>query len=194
MRSTFLALAVLLSVLPTAVQADTYRIDPSHSSVSFSVRHMMISAVRGSFGGFSGMFTYSKGEPTEWRVEAEIRTASVNTHDERRDAHLRNPDFFDVDQFPTMTFASTGVEAHGGAYRLHGDLTMLGVTRPVVLDLEFSGAVTDPWGNPRVGFSARGKLDRKDWGMTWSQTLDAGGLVVGNEIRIELEIQGIKES
>ena len=194
MNKTMLAAAVLLLVLPVAAQAATFKVDTSHSAVTFSVRHMMISTVRGSFGDFDGSFTYVKGAPAEWHVAAEIRTASVNTNDEKRDDHLRNPDFFDVEKFPTMSFKSTKVEPAGSNYKLHGELTMLGVTRPVILDLEITGEVTDPWGNPRVGFSARGKIDRKDWGMTWSRAMDTGGVMVGNEIGIELEIQGIKES
>lgn len=194
MTKTMLVAAALMLALPAAAQAATFKIDQSHSAVTFTVRHMMISTVRGSFGDFDGSFTYVKGKPADWKVTAEVRTASVNTNDEKRDDHLRNPDFFDVEKHPTMTFTSTKVESAGSNYKLHGELTMLGVTRPVVLDLEITGEVTDPWGNPRVGFSARGKIDRKDWGMTWSRALDTGGVMVGNEIGIELEIQGIKES
>jgi polyisoprenoid-binding protein YceI len=193
MRMILISSFALLLAFSATTQAATFAIDPSHSTVGFSVRHMMISTVRGLFGEFSGTFTYAKGKPDTWRVEAEIQTASVSTNDERRDAHLRNPDFFDVENFPVMTFTSNKVEPHADAYRLHGDLTMLDVTKPVVLDLELTGEVTDPWGNLRVGFSARGKIDRKQWGMTWSQSLDAGGLVVGDEVTIELEIQGIME-
>jgi polyisoprenoid-binding protein YceI len=194
MRKIVLLTAALLLTLSAAAQAATFKIDTAHSAVTFKVRHMMISTVRGSFGDFAGTFTYVKGQPAEWHVAAEIQTASVNTNDEKRDDHLRNPDFFDVEKYPTMTFKSTRVEKAGDGYKLHGDLTMLETTRPVVLDLEITGETTDPWGNPRVGFSASGKVDRKDWGMTWSRALDTGGVMVGDEITIELDIQGIQES
>lgn len=194
MRKTILLAAALLLTLSAAAPAATYNIDATHSAVTFAIRHMMISTVRGSFGDFAGSFTYVKDQPSAWSVTAEIQTASVNTHDEKRDDHLRNPDFFDVEKYPTMSFRSTKVEKAGSGYKLHGELTMLDETRPVVLDMEITGEVTDPWGNPRVGFSASGKINRKDWGMTWSRALDAGGVMVGDEVRIELEIQGIKES
>lgn len=192
MRTSILLVSVLLLVSVGAVHAETYAIDPSHSVVAFSVRHLMISTVRGSFSDFSGSFTYVKDRPDAWRVTAEIMTASVNTNDGKRDEHLRTADFFDVANHPTMAFESTRVETAGNGYKLHGELTMLGVTRPVALDLEIQGEATDPWGNARVAFSARGKLDRRQWGMVWSQALDTGGLLVGNEVAIELEIQGIK--
>jgi polyisoprenoid-binding protein YceI len=194
MRKILFPAAALLLLTAGLTEAATYKIDPAHSAVTFSVRHMMISTVRGSFGDFEGSFTYVKDQPSTWSATAEIRTASVDTRDEGRDEHLRNPDFFDVEKHPTMSFRSTRVEPAGDRYELHGELTMLGVTRPVVLDLEITGEVTDPWGNPRVGWSARGKIDRKQWGMTWSRALDTGGLMVGDEIGIELEVQGIKES
>lgn len=192
MRTSILLVSVLLLVSAGAVHAETYAIDPSHSVVAFSVRHLMISTVRGSFSDFSGSLTYVKDRPDEWRVTAEIMTASVNTNDGKRDEHLRTADFFDVANHPAMAFESTRIETVENGYKLHGELTMLGVTRPVALDLEIQGEATDPWGNARVAFSARGKLDRRQWGMVWSQALDTGGLLVGNEVAIELEIQGIK--
>ncbi|MDY0109498.1 MAG: YceI family protein [Candidatus Krumholzibacteria bacterium] len=194
MRKTTIVTAVLLLTVAAAAQAATYKIDPSHSAVSFKVRHLMISTVRGSFDEFSGSFTYLKDNPAQWQVAAEIQTASVNTNDDKRDDHLRTADFFDVEKFPTMTFRSTKVTGQGERFKLHGDLTLLGVTKPVVFDLEITGETIDPWGNHRVGFSAIGKLDRKEWGMTWSTALDSGGVMVGDEVGIELEIQGIQES
>ncbi|MDD5719624.1 MAG: YceI family protein [Candidatus Krumholzibacteria bacterium] len=194
MRKTTIVTAVLLLTVAAAAQAATYKIDPSHSAVSFKVRHLMISTVRGSFDEFSGSFTYIKDNPAPWQVAAEIQTASVNTNDSKRDDHLRTADFFDVEKHPTMTFRSTKVTGQGERFKLHGDLTLLGVTKPVVLDLEITGETVDPWGNHRVGFSATGKLDRKEWGMTWSRALDTGGVMVGDEVGIELEVQGIQES
>jgi polyisoprenoid-binding protein YceI len=153
---------------------------------------MMVSNVRGSFQEFSGSFEYEKGKTGDWTVEAEIQTASVFTGDEKRDDHLRNEDFFDVTKHPTMTFKSTGVEhVDDDEYILKGDLTMLGVTKAVEFEVEFNGEVVDPWGNTRVGFEAEGEIDRKDFGMKFSSSLDNGGLVVGNTVKIELEIEGI---
>jgi polyisoprenoid-binding protein YceI len=191
--TTLLAGAVLLLAVP-AVQASVYKIDTAHSEVGFAVRHMMISTVRGSFGEFAGTFTYAKAKPAAWSAEVTIQTASIDTREQKRDQHLRSADFFDVENHPTMTFKSTKVEAGEKSFKLHGELTLLGVTKPVVLDVEPTGEITDPRGNRRAGFSARGKISRKDWGMTWSQALDAGGVVVGDEVRIELEVQGIAES
>jgi polyisoprenoid-binding protein YceI len=194
MRKTILLAGALLLTLSAAAPAATYNIDTSHSAVTFAIRHMMISTVRGSFGDFAGTFTYVKDQPAAWTVTAEIQTATVDTNDDKRDEHLRSADFFDVEKHPTMSFKSTKVEQAGAGYKLHGDLTLLGQTKPVVLDMEITGEITDPWGNPRVGFSANGRINRKDWGMTWSRALDAGGVMVGDEVRIQLEIQGIKES
>ena len=172
----------------TAVPAGTWAIDPTHSEVSFSVRHLMVSRVRGTFTGFSG--TITTGETTaDAHVEATIDVASVNTRDDRRDAHLRSADFFDVEQFPTMTFRSTGTRADGDAFVVDGDLTLHGVTRPVTLRLELNGVGGDPWGGTRAGFSARTELNRKDFGIDIAMPLEGGGVVVGDKVSVELEIE-----
>ncbi len=185
----FMALLLALSV---GASAATYTIDQSHSSVGFKVKHMMVSNVRGNFGDFSGSFEFEADKPQSWSVQAEIRTASVFTGDKDRDDHLRKDDFFDVAEHPTMTFEASEVRVVGDdEYVLTGDLTLLGVTRPVELALEYNGMVTDPWGNTRVGWEAVAEVDRKDFGMKFAGALDTGGLVVGNTIKIEIEVEGI---
>lgn len=187
---TTLALTALLAV---GAQAATYTIDTSHSSVNFKVRHMMVSKVSGSFAGFTGSIEFDPEAITGSSVNAEIDMATVDTNDEKRDQHLVSADFFDVAAHPTMTFRSTGVKADGDDWILMGELTLLGVTKPVELELEYSGEVNDPWGNVRAGFSAEGKIDRSDFGMTWNKSMDKGGIVVGNEVEIELEIEAIRQ-
>ena len=191
MRVVTLALGLL--VLAAGAQAATYAIDASHSSVSFKVRHMMVSKVVGNFDTFSGTLEYEEGKPQDWSVEAVIDMATVYTNDDKRDEHLRSPDFFDVETHAEMTFRSTGVRADGDDYVLMGELTLMGVTRSVELELEPNGEITDPWGNHRAGFTAEGKLDRRDFGMSWNKTMDKGGIVVGNGISIFLEIEAVKQ-
>jgi len=173
--------------------AGTYTIDQAHSSVEFVARHLMISKVRGRFGEFSGQFEVGE-DPAQSSARVEIQAASIDTGDAQRDGHLRSGDFFDAETYPVITFATTGVEpGKGDAWKLHGDLTVHGVTRPVVLDLEFEGAGSSPWGDTRVGFTASTELDREEFGLTWNQALETGGVLVGKKARIELSIQGIKQ-
>jgi polyisoprenoid-binding protein YceI len=170
-------------------QAGTYEIDGSHSNVDFVVRHLMISKVRGRFNSFSGAFTVAE-VPEESSVEVTIDATSISTDDEQRDGHLRSADFFDAEQYPTLTFKSTGVEAvKGDRWNVTGDLTIKGVSKPVVLDVEFEGAQTDPWGGARVGFTASTEIDREEWGLSWNQALETGGVVVGKKIKIELGVE-----
>ena len=175
----------------SALTPGTWTVDTSHSTVGFTARHLMISKVRGHFGSFSGRLTITE-DPLQSSVEASVDLASVDTHDEGRDAHLRGEDFFAVEQHPTMTFVSTGVKEKGGDYALLGDLTIKGVTRPVEFDLEFDGVSADPWGGTRAGFTARTEINRKDWGMDFNVALDTGGVLVGEKVKIELEIEAIK--
>lgn len=190
---TLLVLAVGLMTFGTAA-ADTYMIDTAHSSVGFQIKHLAIAKVNGTFNDFGGSFVFAPGKADTWTVEAEIQMASVNTGNEKRDAHLKNEDFFDVEKYPTMTFKSTGVKmASDSEGQLMGELTMHGVTKPVVLDLEFNGAITDPWGNEKVGFSAYGTINRTDWGLTFNKALDAGGLMIGEKVKISLEIEAAKQ-
>jgi polyisoprenoid-binding protein YceI len=183
------AAALLAGVLP-ATAAD-FALDRAHSFVQFQVRHLAISKVRGEFNDFTASFSYEPGKPETWRAEATIQVASIDTENEDRDNHLRSEDFFHAEKYPTITFVSTGVEMEDETRgKLMGDLTIRGVTLPVVLDLEVRGMVKDPWGNTKAGFAAEGKIDRKDFGLTWHKVLETGGLVVGDEVEIIMEIQG----
>lgn len=170
--------------------AGTWTIDPVHSEVSFTVRHMMVSKVRGHFRGFSG--TIVTGEnPLDSGVTAEIDLASIDTRNEQRDAHIKSADFFDIEQFPTMTFRSTEVRPDGGDFVLVGDLGLHGVTKPVELALELNGFTPDPYGGTRVGFSATGQINRRDFGVDISMPMDGGGVVVGDKVQLSLEIQAV---
>ncbi len=184
--------ALCAAVLAAPAAAEVYEIDPTHSGVNFRVRHLMVSRVNGNFGKFSGTVTYVKDKPKEWKVEALIDAASINTGVEKRDQHLRSADFLDVDKFPTIAFKSNRVlKADGNKAKLVGDLTLHGVTKPVTLDLEIGGTVKDPWGNQRLGATATTKLNRKDFGLTWNKPLETGGVMVGDEVDVTLEIEGI---
>ncbi len=185
--------ALLTAALPAL--AATYDIDNTHSSVGFKIKHMAISNVKGTFTKFSGTFDFSPGNPQDWSVEVTIDVSSLTTGDTKRDEHLLTADFFDPEKFPTMVFKSTGVKMEDDEEgKLMGTLTMHGVTLPVTLDLEVGGTVTDPWGNERAGLSATGKIDRKDWGLTYGKVMEGGGLLIGNDVKISLEIEGVKQN
>lgn len=188
-----LALAVMTVVAVPAVHAEIYEIDAAHSQVGFRVRHL-VGKVPGRFTKFSGSIDFTPGKPESWKVSAEIDPASINTDNEKRDGHLKSPDFFDVEKFPAMSFKSTKVTGvKGDAAKLHGELTMHGVTKAVVLDLEIGGTAKDPWGNAKAGFSATGTINRKDFGIVWNKTLDAGGLMLGEEIAVSIDVEaGVK--
>ena len=193
---TVAAVAAFTLLAPvTSRAADTYEIDAAHSSVQFSVRHMMISNVRGEFTKLSGKAVGDAANPTATTVEATIEAASIDTRNEKRDEHLRGQDFLDVAKFPTITFKSTKVEKAGDAWKLHGDLTLHGVTKPVVLDVTNVTAPTkDPWGNFRVGASATTKINRQDYGIVFNKTLDGGGLLVGDELTITIDVEVMKKA
>jgi polyisoprenoid-binding protein YceI len=183
---------LLLLVLAAGLRAETthWEIDPSHSTVGFSIRHMMISNVSGSFTKFTGSVDVDPSDPTSAQVKVEIDTASINTGNEKRDDHLRNPDFFDAPKFPKTTFVSKKIEKSGEGLKLTGDLTMHGVTKEVTLDVEGpTQEIKDPYGNQRRGASATGKINRKDWGLTWSKNMDGGGLVLGDEVKLNIEVE-----
>lgn len=170
----------------------TWGFDPAHSSITAVARHLMVTKVRGTFERFSGTIHVAE-RPEDSRVEVEIDAASIDTGVPDRDAHLRSPDFLDVERYPTITFRSTGLEPLGGTrFRLPGELTIRGVTRPVVLEAEYLGAVTDPWGNRKIGFTATGEIDREEFGITWNQVLEAGGVLVGPKLKVEIEIQAAR--
>lgn len=175
-------------------QTSTWNIDPAHSVAEFKVRHMMISNVKGRFGGFKGSLILDGADLTKSRVEASLDAASVNTHEPQRDAHLKSADFFDVGKFPTLSFKSTRVARSGeGELDVTGDLTIRGVTRSVVFKVEGpSGPTKDPWGNTRVGVAATAKINRKDFDLGWNAVLETGGFVVGDEVAISLEAEFIK--
>jgi polyisoprenoid-binding protein YceI len=171
----------------------TYAIDPSHTHVGFAVRHLMVSKVRGRFAGVSGTINLAP-DPLDSSVEATIDMASIDTRDEQRDAHLRSPDFFDVEKYPTMTYRSTAVRPTGkGQWLVEGELTLHGVTRPVPLEVTFEGAGADPWGGVRAGFSAKAEIDREDFGLTWNQVLETGGIAVGKKVNIEIEVEAVRQ-
>lgn len=170
--------------------AGTWALDPSHSEVSFTVRHLMVSKVRGTFTGFSGTITVGQ-DLTASSVTASVDLATINTRDDRRDAHLRSADFFETDKHPTMTYKSTAVRAEGDGFVVDGDLTLHGVTRSVPLTLEFNGVGRDPWGGTRAGFSAEGEINRRDFGIDITMPLDGGGVVVGDKVTVHLEIEAI---
>jgi polyisoprenoid-binding protein YceI len=170
-----------------------WNIDPSHSTAEFTVRHLMITNVKGRFGKLSGSIDYDPAKPEASSFEASIDTASIDTRDEKRDAHLRSGDFFDVEKFPTLTFKSKKIEKAGEGFTAIGDLTMHGVTKEVTLEVEeLSKPSKDPWGNSRVGASAHGKINRKDFGLGWNQALETGGVLVGEHVKISLEISMVQ--
>jgi polyisoprenoid-binding protein YceI len=168
--------------------AGTWVIDPSHSEVSFSVRHLMVSKVRGTFGTFAGSLTIAE-DLLQSSVSATIDAASINTRDENRDNHLRTNDFFDIENHPEWTFVSTGIREGGKGFLVDGDLTIRGTTKAVTLDLEILGVNKDPWGNTKAAFEASTKINRKDFGVEWNAPLEAGGVLVGEEVSITLDIQ-----
>lgn len=187
-------MAGLLGVFPLGVEAETawWSIDPDHSIIEFRVSHMVISKTSGRFMDYQGFVVMDAEAKTLKAIEATIQTASINTNQEKRDTHLRNADFLDVKQFPTMTYKMKSSQKDGDTYKVVGQLTLRGVTKEIVLTGTFNGVTKDPWGNIRAGFTADGTLNRKDFGMIWNKTLDNGGLVVGDEVHIHLDIECIK--
>jgi len=175
------------SVLPGP---GVYDIDAKHTAVEFVARHLMISRVRGRFEDVAGVITVAE-VPEESSVEVTVGAASVSTGETQRDAHLRSGDFFDVETHPQWTFRSTAVAADGDHWKVAGDLTIRGVTHPVTLDVEFDGANVTPWGTVAIGFTAAAEIDREQWGLTWNQALETGGVVVGRKIRIELSVEAV---
>jgi polyisoprenoid-binding protein YceI len=171
-------------------KAGRWEIDRSHSSVEFTVRHLMVSKVRGRFGEFSGSVQIADA-PEDSSVEVVIDAGSIDTRESGRDEHLRSPDFLDVAAHPTLAFRSTGVRPAGKQWQVDGELTVRGETRPVTLDVEFHGVVTNPWGKQVAGFTASAELDRDEFGLTWNQALETGGVLVGRKVRIELSVEAV---
>jgi polyisoprenoid-binding protein YceI len=191
MKRILFALGLLAcAVLAAPAVAATFTIDRAHSGVGFKVKHLMVSNVRGTFDDFAGTVVYDPADPQSWQVVATIQATSIDTGDPKRDDHLRTADFFDVATHPTLIFKSTGVTANkDGTFLLAGDLTMHGVTKPVTLTLEVNGTIKDPWGNTKAGFTATGKLNRADFGLTWNKALETGGVVVGDEVTLMLDVE-----
>ncbi len=185
-----------MSTLTNTVPAvSTWKIDPAHSVAEFKIKHMMISNVKGHFTGVSGSLSYNENDISRSSVEAAIEAATINTGDNQRDGHLKSGDFLDVEKFPALTFRSTSIENTApGELKLRGDLTIHGVTRPVVFDVEGPTApAKDPWGKTRVGVSATTRINRKDFGLAWNAPLEAGGILVGEEVTIMLDLQFVKD-
>jgi polyisoprenoid-binding protein YceI len=183
--------AVLIGITASPAFSATWEIDPAHTTIQFSVRHMMVSNVRGQFGKFSGHVEGDETKPADARIEATIQTASIDTANEKRDEHLRSPDFLDAAKFPTITFKSKRIEKTGDAkWKVTGDLTLHGVTKEVVLDLsDVTSPIKDPMGNLRAGAEARTTINRQDFGISFNKTLDGGGVMVGNEISISIDVE-----
>ncbi|HEX5645335.1 MAG TPA: YceI family protein [Nitrospira sp.] len=190
----YAAIGALLAGLPADAGAEMARweIDPDHSLIEFRVAHMVVSKTSGRFTDYKGFVEMDTDTKTIKTIEATINAASVETNHDKRDAHLRNPDFLDVAQYPTMTYRMKHAKKQGDTYTIVGEFTLRGVTKEVTLVSTFNGVAKDPWGNTRAGFSAEGKLNRKDFGMVWNKALDSGGLVVGEEVQVRLDIECIK--
>ena len=193
LRAAALACAGAL-LWPGVVLAEPARwnVDPEHSTIEFRVAHMLVSKTTGHFTDYQGFIEMDTEAGTVKTIEATIKTASVNTNHEKRDAHLRNPDFFDVEKHPIITYRMKQYKKTSDGYQAVGELTLRGVTKDVTLTGNFNGVAKDPMGNTRAGFNAEGKLNRKDFGMVWSKTLDGGGLVVGDDVYIKLDVECIK--
>ena len=167
-----------------------WAIDPMHSHIGFKVKHLMFTNVRGSFTEYNASISTDENDFTTAEISVSINPASINTNDSKRDEHLRSADFFDVDKVKEINFSGNTFEkTNGGDYVLHGDLTMKGVTNPVKLDVEFGGIVKDPWGNEKAAINLQGKINRKDWGLNWNAALETGGVLVGEEITLDIEVQ-----
>lgn len=172
---------------------ETWNIDAAHSGINFSVRHMVVSKVRGRFAQFGGKVQLDPSDLARMTVDVEIEAASIDTGTPARDVHLRSADFLDTENHPRLRYRSQRVEPLAeGRYRMYGDLSIRGVTRPVELEVEYGGRAVDPWGNERAGFTARTKLDRKDFGLTWNQALEAGGVLVADRVDIDIELELVK--
>ena len=174
----------------------TWTIDSSHSSANFSLKHMMIAKVNGGFEKMSGTLQFDPQNPADLKVEASIEAASINTREPQRDTHLKSADFFDVEKYPTLNFQSKEVQPlSDGQFRIQGDLTIHGVTKSVLLEVEgLSQELKDPWGNPRLGLSASTRIKRKEFGLTWNAALEAGGVLVGDDVTITLDVQFVRQA
>jgi polyisoprenoid-binding protein YceI len=180
------------TTVPSTVTG-TYAIDPTHSRIGFVARHAMVTKVRGSFNEFEGTGTFDAEDPSRSQLSLTIKTASIDTRNADRDGHLRNNDFFAVEEHPEITFVSTAVEQlDGETFRVTGDLTIKGVTKPVTVDFEYTGTAVDPFSNVRLGLEGRTTINRKDWGVNWNAALEAGGVLVSEKVTLEFEVSAIR--
>lgn len=170
-----------------------WKIDASHTSVEFSAKHMMITTVRGRIADVEGTIFIDEASPSDSAVDAVLKAASLDTRTDQRDQHLRSADFLDVENFPEITFKSKRVQGTKERFKVTGDLTIRGTTKEITLDVTFEGEGKDPWGGERVGFAATGKIDRRDFGLTWNQALETGGVLVANDIKLSIEVQATKQ-
>ncbi|MER6979520.1 YceI family protein [Streptomyces carpinensis] len=178
-----------------AALTGSYTIDPAHSTLGFVARHAMVTNVKGSFTDFTGTLNLDGSDPAASTASIDVTMDSIGTGSADRDGHLKSADFFKTDEFPTMTFRSTKAEALGGDdYRITGDLTILGVTKPLTIDLEFNGAAKDPFGNERVGFEGKAEILRSEWGLTWNAALETGGVLISDKIKLNFDISAIKNA
>jgi polyisoprenoid-binding protein YceI len=189
-KAIFASLIAALALGATTQAADTYRIDPAHSSVGFSITHLVISTVKGKFKDFSGEVSLDGKDITA--AKGIIQTKSIDTSNDRRDGHLRSADFFNAEKFPTITFESKRVEKKGNETVLIGDYSMHGVTKELALPVKVNGPVKDPWGNSRIGIQAKATISRKDYGISWNQTLETGGVALSDEVEIEINAEATK--
>ncbi|MGV4986114.1 YceI family protein [Streptomyces sp. NPDC001709] len=178
----------------TALTGD-YTIDPAHTTIGFVARHAMVTNVKGAFQDFTGTLHLNGADPAQSTATLDVTMDSIDTGNADRDGHLKSSDFFKIDEFPVMTFRSTKAEALGGDdYRITGDLSLLGVTKPITIDLEFNGAAQDPFGNERVGFEGKAEILRSEWGLTWNAALETGGVLVSDKIKLNFDISAIKQA
>ena len=183
----------MTSTTVPATLAGTYAIDPSHSRIGFVARHAMVTKVRGSFNEFHGTGFFDAADPARSTVQLTIKAASIDTRNADRDGHLRGNDFFDMEQYPEITFTSTKVEVvDADTYRVTGDLTIKGVTKPVTVDVEYTGSAVDPFGNQRIGLEGKTTINRKDWGVSWNAALETGGVLVSEKVTLEFEVSAIR--
>lgn len=177
---------------PVATATNSWKLDPSHSSVEFSAKHMMFTTVKGRFGEVDGTISVSGESPESASVNVTMKAASIDTRTEQRDTHLRSADFLDVENYPDVTFKSTKITGSKDRFTIAGELTIRGTTKPVSLDVTYEGKGIDPWGGERLGFSADTKIDRREFGLTWNQALEAGGVLVSNDIKIHVDAQLVR--
>jgi polyisoprenoid-binding protein YceI len=179
----------------TAVQTGEYTVDPTHTRIGFVARHAMVTKVRGAFKEFEGTGFFDAADPTASKLSLTIKAPSIDTGNADRDAHLRSNDFFDMDQYPEIAFTSTAVDkVDEENYKVTGDLTIKGVTKPLTIPFEVSGPVQDPWGNQRIGLEGKAEINRKDWGLTWNVALEAGGILVSEKVTLEFDVSAVKSA